>query len=212
MREAALKTYAHYIWDFDGTLFDSYPHSAAALHATALYFGIAADPVEIERALHISFATAYHMLNLSEAQLQYFHALRARRDFPPAVVPFSDARDTLEALMARGARHYLFTHSNRRMSVAYLHEFGMDGLFADFVTADMGFPHKPAPDGILHLLKRHGIRPDAAVMVGDREIDVLSGRNAGIDGILVSGTVPADTCARYVVRRLAEIAGHGMEW
>ena len=50
-----------------------------------------------------------------------------------------------------------------------------------------------------------------AVMVGDREIDVLSGRNAGIDGILVSGTVPADTCARYVVRRLAEITGESVD-
>ena len=38
-----MKLYTDYIWDFDGTLFDSYPHSARALCAAARHFGVTLD-------------------------------------------------------------------------------------------------------------------------------------------------------------------------
>lgn len=179
-----MKHYANYIWDFDGTLFDSYPHSIAALCATADHFGIPNDPKAVSDAIHINFPTAYRLLGITDEQKAYFHALRERRDFLPEVVPFPDVSQALEHIVARGGRHYLFTHSNYHMSVDYMIDRGLDKLFSGFVTADMKFPIKPAPDAILYLLKEYGLDPRETVMVGDREIDILSGKNAGVDGIL----------------------------
>lgn len=198
--------YSHYIWDFDGTLFDSYPHSIAALCAAAEHYGIPADPNAVSQAIHINFATAYRLLGLTQEQLALFHDLRARRDFLPPVTPFPGVQKALEALRMRGAKHYLFTHSSRHMSVDYLEEYGLAGLFTDFVTADLHFPAKPAPDGILYLLQRHAIPPKTAAMVGDREIDILSGRNAGIDGILFDPEASvSETQARYRIRTFSEL-------
>lgn len=198
--------YDHYIWDFDGTLFDSYPHSIAALCATAGHYGIPADPNAVSQAIHINFATAYRLLGLTQEQLTLFHALRARRDFLPPVTPFPGVREALEALCEQGAKHYLFTHSSRHMSIDYLEEYGLAGLFTDFVTADLHFPAKPAPEGILYLLQRHDIPPESAAMVGDREIDILSGRNAGIDGILFDPEDSvSETQARYRIRTFSEL-------
>lgn len=201
-----MKAYAHYIWDFDGTLFDSYPHSTTALYDTAKFWGVDVDLDELRAAIHVNFLTAYNLVGLSREQLKRFHALRESRDFLPAVVPFPGAKETLEKLIARGAKHYLFTHSNRHMSVDYLKDFGMEHLFSDFITADFDFPHKPAPDGILHILKKHHIDSSTAVMVGDREIDILSGHNAGIDGILFDpeGWVK-ETSAEWRINDLTDI-------
>ena len=86
-----METYSHYIWDFDGTLFDSYPHSTAAMCATAAHFGIPADPPTVSRWLHASFATCFAALGLTEEQLRYFRALHGDGAFPPPLVPFPDA-------------------------------------------------------------------------------------------------------------------------
>ena len=39
---------------------------------------------------------------------------------------------------------------------------------------------KPAPDAVLYLMKAYNMDPETTVMVGDRECDLGSGRNAGI--------------------------------
>lgn len=201
-----MKVYAHYIWDFDGTLFDSYPHSVQALYGTAKLCGVNVDFKALQAAIHVNFQTAYDLVGLSREQLKRFHEFRESRNFLPAVLPFPDAKTTLEALIEAGAKHYLFTHSNRHMSIDYLRDFGMEYLFEDFVTADFDFPHKPAPDGIIYLLKKHNINSSCAVMIGDREIDILSGHNAGIDGILFDpeGWV-RQTTAEARIERLTDL-------
>jgi len=138
------------------------------------------------------------LLGVTEEHLNHFHTLRERRDFLPQVVPFPYVKEALEHLIARGSRHYLFTHSNYHMSVDYMSDFGIDKLFSGFVTADMNFPIKPAPDGILYILSEYSLDPNETVMVGDREIDILSGKNAGVDGILFDPDFRVkETCADF---------------
>ena len=201
--------YLHYIWDFDGTLFDSYPHSTAALCAAAAHFGIPVEPEQVSRWLRTSFATAFRALDFTEAQQAYFRSLHGDPAFPPSIVPFPQARPVLEALAARGARHYLYTHSRRRMSVAYLERFGLAPLFSGFMTPDdPGFASKPDPGGLLRLMADRAVPPDLAVMVGDREIDMRCARAAGIDGILVDPDhLVAETCAVRRCATLAEVPG-----
>ena len=49
----------NYIWDFDGMLFDSYPHITSAFLKALADFGIEADYDEAKAQLEISYATAY---------------------------------------------------------------------------------------------------------------------------------------------------------
>ena len=202
-----MQFYRHYIWDFDGTLFDSYPHAAAALCATLARFGRAADPEQVRRWMQVSFATAFSAVHLTDEELACFKTLHGDADFPPPVVPFPQAEPTLRALAARGARHCLYTHSRARVSVGYLARFGMDSLFEDFMTPDdPAFTRKPDPGALRALLKRQGIPPGEAAMVGDREIDMRSARAAGIDGILVDPEhLVGDTVARYRADSLAAL-------
>ena len=202
-----MERYRHYIWDFDGTLFDSYPHSTRALYETARRHGVDVEYDALSRAIRHSFARAYALVDLSDDQLRLFHQLRGDDAFEPPIVPFPHAEGVLKALSAAGARHYLYTHSNHRMSVRFLERFGMARYFAGFVTPDdPGFAMKPDPGAVCYILDHWHIDPASAVMVGDREIDMRCAFDAGVDGILVDPDRLVDTtCAKYRVDDLNDI-------
>lgn len=199
--------YRHYIWDFDGTLFDSYPHSTRALYVTARHYGAEVSYDAVSRAIRHSFARAFELVKLTDEQLRMFHRLRGDDDFEPPIVPFPHAESVLRALKEGGARHWLYTHSNHRMSVRFLERFGLDGYFTGWVTPDdPGFAMKPDPGAIRYILDHWGIDPADAVMVGDREIDMRCARDAGVDGILIDPDGLVDvTCAKYRAGDLIEI-------
>ena len=204
-----MKHYRHYIWDFDGTLFDSYPHSTAALVETMRHYGIEGDPVALNRAMRLNFATAFAMSGLDVDQLKLYHKYRGDDAFPPPIVPFPHTEAALKALAERGAKHYLYTHSNRRMSVRFMERYNLDRYFTGYVTPDdPGFAIKPAPDAIRYILEHWHIDPADAVMVGDREIDMRCARDVGVDGILVDpDRLVAETCAVWRIDGLGALAG-----
>ena len=57
-------------------------------------------------------------------------------------------------------------------------------LFEDAVLRTDGFPDKPAPDALLALMERNGLKPEECAMVGDRDIDIDAGHNAGMSGVM----------------------------
>ena len=202
-----MKQYLHYIWDFDGTLFDSYPHSTRALYETARHYGVEVTYDDVSRAIRHSFARAFERVGLNEEQLRMFHRLRGDDAFPPPIVPFPHAGIVLKTLREGGARHWLYTHSNHKMSVRFLERFGLDGYFEGYVTPDdPGFAMKPDPGAIRYILEHWRIDPADAVMVGDREIDMRCARGAGVNGILVDpDRLVAHTCARFRIDDLIDI-------
>jgi phosphoglycolate phosphatase-like HAD superfamily hydrolase len=57
---------------------------------------------------------------------------------------------------------------------------GMKDMFEDAIgTAGSAIAPKPAPDGIHHILRKMGVAPADAMMVGDHENDILAGKAAG---------------------------------
>ena len=52
------------------------------------------------------------------------------------------------------------------------------------MTSLDGFPSKPAPDALNYLVQKHGLKKAECVMVGDRDIDLDAGKNAGIGCVL----------------------------
>ena len=66
--------------------------------------------------------------------------------------------------------------------------------------------HKPDSESLRQMLKKHDLRAEDCVVVGDRALDVEGGAGAGVDGILYNpiGRVK-EHCARYVIRDLSEL-------
>ena len=64
----------------------------------------------------------------------------------------------------------------------------MASYFTDIVAADDDFPRKPDPSALLYLIQRHNIEPHSAIVVGDRELDILAGQRAGLKTCLFRGS------------------------
>lgn len=198
----------HIIWDFDGTLFDTYPSMAGALFATLREHGYNAPYEEVYALMKQSVPVAFDFYAQRmewSSGIESEYAARRRGIETAACTPYPGAAELLRDIASCGRKNYIFTHRGSTLW-PMLDRHGLRGLFEECVTSENGFARKPAPDGILYLMEKYGMAPAETVMVGDRELDVLSGINAGIvtcaycDG---SGTDIG--CADYVARDMAQL-------
>ena len=76
------------------------------------------------------------------------------------------------------------------------------------MTAEYGFPAKPSGDGIRYLLDKYRLDPAETWYVGDRSMDVLCAKDAGVRAVLL---LPADSYVTptgkedRIIRELREI-------
>lgn len=193
----------NYIWDFDGMLFDSYPHITTSFEKMMAEEGIEIDYNETKRMFEISFGEVFDYYNTTEEQKNRFRSYEHDFDFEPVAKPFPNTVETLKKICLSGCRNYLYTHRGET-AFYYLKKYGIYDLFSDFVTSEDGFPAKPAPDAVLHLVNKHNLNKEETVMIGDREIDVMSGINAGVKGCRY--TLEAkETNADYVIDDIIKI-------
>ena len=197
--------YTAYIWDFDGTLFDSYPHTAAAFEAILDRDGIPYEHQTVLSCLMVTYKTAREHFGMSDGQYKDFLALEPIYSRKPIPAPYPGACAVLRAITEAGGKNFLFTLRND-LARAYLRWYGMDKYFTGIVDSTMHFPSKPAPDAVEHICRSYKLDKDKTVMIGDREIDVLSGVNAGTDGCLFLSHPVEDesTAAQTTVCTMAE--------
>ena len=57
----------------------------------------------------------------------------------------------------------------------------LSGVF----TGGNGFPHKPDPAALLHVMREHSIVAKDVLWIGDSAVDAQTGKNAGVETVLV---------------------------
>lgn len=166
------------LWDFDGTLFDTYP----------LYTSIVKEVIEqdisekeILTYLKVSFTHAVKHFNLSEAQIKEAF-VRGDRFKPEEVPPFPD----VEKVLSTVNKNVIMTHKHRKDVETIIKHCGWESYFVDIVAGDDGFAKKPDPESYIYLHKRHHID----LIIGDREIDILPGKRLGIKTCLFQNNTP----------------------
>ena len=184
-----------FIWDFDGMLFDTYPHTLAAFCEACRRFGVPFEENEVFAHLKVTVWDALGFYGFNEEMAAAFYAIENDLGFPPAGKPYPMIPHILEYIVNKQGTNYLYTHRDG-VAVRYLERFGLDRFFDDAVTRELGFPLKPAPDAILYLTQKHGLDKNECLMLGDRLIDVGSGVNAGVHTLLFDefGDLPETEC------------------
>jgi HAD superfamily hydrolase (TIGR01549 family) len=155
------------LWDFDGTLFDTYP-IYAKLFKRALHTDVSEE--DIFSKIKISFLEAFSYFDMTKEQIGEFKQLI--RQYPASgFKPF----DSVEKVLASADKNVIMTHNNREDLVRILRHYDMEHYFTEMVTGDDGFPRKPDPASYIYLDDRHGI--DLAV--GDRTLDIIPAKKLG---------------------------------
>src|SRR4051794_23527459 len=182
------------LFDLDGTLVDSAPDIARALNAAMAEIGVPPLPVPevvgyvgdgaaklVERALPDPPPPEAEIPGLVDAFRRHYaaHVCVDTRVYPGVAAVLRD-------LAAGGATMAVLTNKPGDLARALLRALAIDGMFADVIGDGDGWPRKPAPDAGRALLARHGVAPQAALVVGDGLPDVRLARAAGIPVAAVS--------------------------
>ncbi len=200
----------HAIWDVDGTLFDTYPAISAALLEALVDFGASAPLPEIESLARVEvFRCAAELaarFDLSTDELIRGFGKHYAAVPLAAQPPFPGVREVCEKLAATGGVNAIVTHRNAESTAGLLAEHGLRPLFAEVISRDDGYPRKPDPAAFLAILRDQRLDPAETLAIGDREIDILAGRAAGLPTCLFRdgpSAVPADIAIRDFKELLA---------
>ncbi len=180
----------HIIWDLDGTLFDTYPPLIASIEQALGEFQVTVPRSELARLLSDTVAacieaiTARYSLDpLFEARVAYYQRQVTERDQPP----FDGAICLCERFLKAGGQNLIFTHRSRESVLRLLDWYLVEGLFAECLTAEDGYACKPDPAGFNALIARHDLPRPRVLAVGDRTLDIVAGKRAGISTCLFRG-------------------------
>ena len=187
----------HFIWDFDGTLFDTYPVIIEDLNLALREFGHSCEYTEAMRLMlgRLAHAQKFYAekfgIPMEELVAAYEgHHSRANRELRAA--PMAGVREVLEAVCATGRKNYIFSHRKPAETADYLEKYGLSRYFTHVIgPGSEGFAEKPAPDGVLYLMEKYGGTKEDTVMIGDRQCDLGSAYGADCKTIhLLTPAVP----------------------
>ncbi|MBQ1396574.1 MAG: HAD-IIIA family hydrolase [Eubacterium sp.] len=180
------------IFDMDGTVLDSLTDLAAAMNRALRESGLPERSREdLKNALGKGarwFADHAAPEDAAPQQKEEVYQRFIRfYDGNNAVhtAPYPGIPELLRELRAAGVKTAVVSNKMDPAARA-LSERHFGPLMDIAVGERKGVRRKPAPDAVLEVLKELDTAPERAVYVGDSEVDVETGRNAGMDVISVT--------------------------
>ena len=175
--------YKHIIWDFDGTLFDTYPVMGSISSKQVLEEEEIVESLdEILKHMKVSMSrTLQHYekkYHINNKLIEKYKKRREDMEIDPCK-PYLGIEEICRYIHTSGRNNYLYTHRGES-AIKILRNYGLYEYFSDFITSEHGFERKPSPKAINYLIEKHNIIHNEAIMIGDRDLDILSGKNAGI--------------------------------
>ena len=204
------------LYDLDGTLVDTRQDLVQAVNQMLTEMGISPLPADqivrlVGRGLRqlVTDCLKTQDPQRIERGIQIFqpyyadHLLDHSRLYP-------GARELLEYFKDR--KQAVLTNKPNPFSLEILMGLGVRSFFSEIIAGDSGGPKKPDPAALGSLLSRQGVRPAEALFVGDSAIDVQTGRNAGVETVIVLHGFSDENETRaskpdLTVRNLGELKG-----
>jgi phosphoglycolate phosphatase len=171
------------IFDFDGTLVDSYRAITASInHVRAAHNLSPLSEPEVRRFVGRGPAYLFeHTVGSSdfEKDMALYRAhhpsvLRSGTDLLPGVM------DTLSTLKASGLRLAVCSNKPRDFTRVLLDALSLAAFIELAIGPEDADRIKPAPDMLLAALKRLNVAPAEALYVGDMIVDIETARAAGV--------------------------------
>jgi len=186
------------LFDWDGTLLDSYAADARAYLSMFRALGISWTAREIDRHYSPNWYRVYRAAKIPRIHWQRADRLwgLAYEKENPRLLP--GARSVLRLL----DKHFvlgLVTSGNRARVHRQLRAFGFSDYFSACVCSEDAPKKKPHPAPLELALKRLRAEPEESIYIGDTAEDVEMARRAGVRPIGVLGPFP--TAARIRAAR-----------
>lgn len=170
--------------DLDGTLVDPKPGIVASFQFALQRLGARVPPMEdllwvIGPPLRTSFPKLLGASDRTEEAVALYRENYLGGAMYDAVV-YAGIPDALEVLSAAGCRLFVATAKPHHYARPILEHFELAGHFAAIYGPELDGTNDRKADLIAHIITRESVRPEAAIMIADREHDVVAATRNGI--------------------------------
>lgn len=183
-----MKEYGLYIFDFDGTLADSYESLIMPYKAALEAVGLTYHERDAARFMHMALVQTAELLGITD-MAKFREAFEEEKKKDSNIVKlriYDDVLPTLEKLKKEGKRIAIVSgnrddHIKRMLSLK-----GLSDYFEIIVGKDSVVNPKPYPDLLDYALEKLNFTDKTrAVYIGDSLQDAECANNAGIDSYLL---------------------------
>jgi phosphoglycolate phosphatase len=170
--------------DLDGTLVDPKPGLIGAVQHALRKLGYPVPPAEellwlIGPPLRVSFPKLLGRSDLTEEAIAHYRESYVDGGMYDAIV-YDGVADALDRLCAAGCRLFVATAKPHYYARPILERFDLARRFAGIHGPELDGTNDHKSDLIAHIVAKEGVRPEAAIMIGDREFDVTAAARNGI--------------------------------
>ncbi len=197
------------IWDFDGTLFDTYPAMVKYFKKTFCKFGKNLKSKDILYYLKQSFRVAIDhyctLHNLNEEEVISTYKQEKLKDNKRKYYPFRGVKSICKEIVGMKKRNYIYTHRDETVH-KYLDKNKMTKLFVEVLDISFVKEKKPNPEGINYFIEKYNLDKNKTIYVGDRKLDVDAAHAAGIKACLfIPERVDLEVEADYKANSVKEL-------
>lgn len=183
-----MKQYDYILLDWDGNIAHTLDLWPDALNDVMQKRGYSLTRKQLIESTwgFVAYVTKHTSITTEDATKALEEAMEIVSSRLPDVELFPDAPEVLAQLKASGKHLALITTSEHRIVMPVLEKYNISDLFETIITDDdiEKAERKPHPKPLLMALERMGGTPDRAIMIGDRDKDIVGSRNAGTDSVL----------------------------
>ncbi|MDO5577270.1 MAG: HAD-IA family hydrolase [Fibrobacter sp.] len=186
-----IREYDYYLFDADGTLFDTTELICRCFMHTAKSFGKTVDEKTVRSHIGMTLKNQMNLYfgPLTDEEYEKYRILHMNyqlsiyRDY---LVLCPGVKEALTALKQNGKKCAVVTSRLMDTLELYLKDTQMFDFFDIIVTPESTAKHKPEPEPALKALELlGGTNPQRAIFIGDASFDIQCGHGAGMDTVFV---------------------------
>ena len=178
------------LFDFDGTLADSFAAITASTNAVRASYGLPPLP-ESEIRIFVGLGLEHLLAQLVRGAPPAEAVARYREHHPSVMAThthlFPGVRETLVELRRRGYALAVCSNKTVHFTKQLVKDLGLGELFAEVLGPEDVPAAKPDPAMLLEACRRLKVSAADAVYIGDMAIDVRAAQAAGMPVWLVAG-------------------------
>lgn len=205
-----MKEYDVYLFDFDGTLFDSYPSLIGVYQAG---FATVNEEVTEEDAaifMHEALVDSCARRNLSkEDTLKVISTVDKAIDEPEhlaKIAIYDDTDDTIKELHRLGKKMTIVSGNSENHIRLVLKQYKLEDYFDSVIGASSSRRPKPYADPILDaIIPYKNVSKNRILYIGDSLQDPLTASNAGVEGVLLDRKGEYSSFEGKKIKSLTEI-------
>jgi HAD superfamily hydrolase (TIGR01549 family) len=197
------------IWDFDGTIFDTYPEiTRAFIDVLKKDYGIEYDYDKAYSLAKASISFCIESLadefNIKREEFSENFKKRYFGELTYGDKPFEGVEEVLKYTSERGG-NFLITHRGSESLTEFLKRNNFNKYFIEIVSSDANFPLKPDPASFNYIIDKYKLKKEETLGVGDRILDIEAANSAGIKSCFFDSRGSKIGVANYNISKMSEL-------